>query len=135
MRAPGQFALVALSSLVLAACGGDEASVSPGADKGAAAKPAAAAPAEGESAVTVKVFQFEPSPVTVKAGTTVRWTNEDVTLHDVTAGTRDKPGKAFGGDLDKSGGTYEFTFAEPGTYDYFCSLHSGPGMTSKVIVD
>jgi plastocyanin len=32
-----------------------------------------------------------------------------------------------------SGGTFEFTFDESGTYDYFCMVH--PWMTGKVIVN
>jgi len=34
--------------------------------------------------------------------------------------------------LIKPGSTYQFTFANAGTYDYFCTVH--PWMTGQVIV-
>jgi plastocyanin len=117
MRLLSITAVLAVSA-ALAACGSDD-------DK------AGSSTAE----VDVKTFIFNPDPITVKAGTEVTWTNADAANHDVTSGTRAKPTKQFGGKLDKSGGSYSTTFDEPGTYDYFCSLHSGNGMTAKVIVE
>jgi hypothetical protein len=64
--------------------------------------------------------------VAIGAGETVVWVNEELTLpHDVVWGT---PGQADAGQLFASpilqpGETWSFTFAEPGIYDYFCSLH------------
>lgn len=109
----------ALAAVALAACGSD--------DK----KEEKASGAE----VNLKTFIFEPDPITVEAGTAVTWTNADGTDHDVTAGTRAEPTKAFGGKLGPSGGTYSTTFDKPGTYKYFCSLHSGEGMEGEVVVE
>jgi plastocyanin len=110
------------TALALASCGGgDDGESDPGGSSAAE--------------VNVKTFIFNPDPITVKAGTEVTWTNADAANHDVTSGTRSTPGGQFGGRLDKSGGTYSTTFDKPGTYDYFCSLHSGDGMTAKVIVE
>ena len=63
-------------------------------------------------------FTFEPARLTVKAGTTVTWRNEDDIPHTVTSTARLFKSKAL--DTDDS---FSFTFTEPGTYEYFCSLH------------
>lgn len=71
----------------------------------------------------IKLFMFKPSPMEVKPGTTLIWTNQDAIDHSVTAG---KPGSlsgAFDSDFFGQGRTFEFTFNEPGTYDYFCKRH------------
>jgi plastocyanin len=71
----------------------------------------------------------------VPAGTTVRWEQLDGTTHSVTAGTREAPEPdVFDAELAE-GETFEHTFDEPGTYDYFCSFHNGPGMTGRVVVE
>ena len=63
---------------------------------------------------TVKIdnFTFAPARLTVKAGTTVIWRNEDDIPHTVTSATRMFKSKAL--DTDDS---FSFTFAEPGTYE------------------
>jgi plastocyanin len=112
------------ASLVLASCGGDdgESQSDPDSGKSSAAE------------VEVKTFIFNPDPITVDTGTQVTWTNADQADHDVTSGTRAERDKRFGGKLAESGGTYSTTFDKPGTYKYFCSLHSGAGMTGEVVV-
>ncbi|HVY59888.1 MAG TPA: cupredoxin family copper-binding protein [Xanthobacteraceae bacterium] len=79
---------------------------------------------------TVKIdnFTFEPQTVTVKAGTTVSWRNDDDIPHTVTSATRAFKSKA----LD-TGDTFAFTFTTPGTYEYFCSLH--PHMKATIVVE
>ena len=37
------------------------------------------------SNVTIKLFQYQPGRIQVKAGTTVTWMNEDEIFHTVTA--------------------------------------------------
>lgn len=86
------------------------------------------------AAVEVKTFNFQPDPITVEAGTEITWTNFDETVHTVTAGTREKPGDEYDGQLAESDGEFSQAFDKPGTYDYFCTIHSGPGMTGQVIV-
>jgi plastocyanin len=84
--------------------------------------------------VVIETFIFSPDPVTVPVGTTVVFENLDSTNHTVTAGTRNEPDTdLFDVDLSPGEAT-EWTFDEPGTYDYFCAFHSGPGMTGQVIV-
>jgi len=79
---------------------------------------------------------YEPLDVTVPAGTTVRWTNEDTVAHTVTSGVSDgssgsDDGRFDSGFLDQ-GGTFTFTFDEPGVYPYFCIPH--PWMRGSVTV-
>ena len=78
---------------------------------------------------TVKIdnFTFEPEKLTIKAGTTVTWKNEDDIPHTVASATKAFKSKAL--DTDDS---FSFTFATPGTYEYFCSLH--PHMTGTIVV-
>ena len=78
--------------------------------------------------VTIDNFVFEPARVTVKAGTTVTWTNRDDIPHTVAAKERQFKSKVM--DTDES---YSFTFSTPGEYTYFCSLH--PHMTATIVVE
>ena len=77
---------------------------------------------------------FTPNPLTVAPGTTVTWKNTDTAMHVVCSGkpSDDECGKVFEEDSLKPGKTFQFTFADAGTYDYFCSVH--PWMTGQVIV-
>ncbi len=80
-----------------------------------------------ENSITIRNFAFEPATLTVKAGTTVTWTNEDSVSHQVhSEGVFDSPA------LSK-GESWEYTFSESGTYDYICSIH--PSMKGTIIVE
>src|SRR5579884_2912097 len=95
------------------------------------AKPLAASTTEGaaagESAVNIDNFMFSPATLTVKAGSTVRWTNHDDIPHNVVS--EDKSFKSKVMDTDEN---FSYTFTKPGTYSYLCSIH--PRMTGKVVV-
>jgi plastocyanin len=78
------------------------------------------------STVVIKNFTFEPSQLTVKAGTTVTWKNEDSTVHTVT-------GSGWDSGQVQPGAEFQKTFDAAGTYDYSCSIH--PSMTGKVVVN
>ena len=81
------------------------------------------------SAVEIHNFTFTPQTLTVKAGTTVTWTNKDDTPHGIaSANNAFKKSQAL--DTDDS---YSFTFATPGTYQYFCYIH--PHMTGTIVVE
>jgi amicyanin len=79
-------------------------------------------------AVGIDNFTFTPANLTVKAGTTVTWTNRDDIPHTVTSSAKLFKSKALDTD-DK----FSFTFTTPGSYEYFCSLH--PHMTGKIVVE
>ena len=89
---------------------------------------APAAPVTG-NAVAIMNFAFAPAALTVKAGTTVTWTNKDSDAHTVTS-------QGSGGPLQSAalstGQSYTFTFTKPGTYSYLCTIH--PFMTATVTV-
>ena len=79
--------------------------------------------------VAIDNFSFTPPTLTVAAGSTVSWTNRDDVPHTVVESTSQKfKSKAL--DTDES---FSYTFTEPGTYEYFCSVH--PKMVAKVIVE
>ena len=85
--------------------------------------------AEGSpTTVTIDNFSFTPASLTVKAGTTVTWTNKDDIPHGIGA-TNNAFKKSAALDTDES---YSFTFATPGTYQYFCYLH--PKMVGTIVV-
>ena len=85
----------------------------------------AAAPAA--AAVEIGNFTFKAPVVRVKPGTTVTWTNGDDIPHTVVS----KDG-AFKSRVLDTGDRFSFTFAKPGQFGYFCSLH--PHMTGTIIV-
>lgn len=80
--------------------------------------------------VTVKIsnFVFTPATLTVAPGTTVTWVNEDDIPHTVVADDK----VMFKSKVLDTGDRFAFTFAKPGTFGYFCSIH--PHMTGKVVV-
>ena len=81
-----------------------------------------------ETEVKIDNFTFAPQRVTVKAGTSVTWINQDDIPHTVVSAANVFRSKA----LD-TGDKYSFTFTTPGVYEYFCSLH--PHMTGTVVVE
>ena len=107
----------------------------------ACAAPVATAPTQ-RADVLIGGFRFQPPELTVAAGTTVTWTNDDAILHTVTTGTsvkKDdfgnyeiKPDGRIDGSLPDKGKTFSFTFTTPGEYAYFCSRHNN--MTGRVVV-
>jgi plastocyanin len=69
---------------------------------------------------------FTPPTKTVKRNTTVQWISHDNVQHTVT-------GKGFDSKSLSGGQTYQYTFTQPGTYEYGCTLH--PNMKGKIIVE
>ncbi len=76
--------------------------------------------------IVIKNFKFEPSSITIKAGTTVTWTNQDKAPHTIVSDDQ-----TFNGNTD-SNGTFSYTFKKSGTYNYYCSIH--PSMIGTIIV-
>ena len=71
------------------------------------------------TAVSIKNFQFSPNPIVVKAGSTLTVTNDDGTMHTLTADN-----KSFDtGDLD-GGAKATVKIGAPGTYAYHCDIHN-----------
>ena len=102
MRARAIRAVVGGVVLVLAVCG-----------RGAA----------GPADVEIKLFQFQPGTVEVKAGSVVTWTNQDDIEHTVTSGEPEKRDGKFSTPLDGKGTRARVAFAQPGVFPYFCDRH------------
>ena len=92
--------------------------------------PTTQAPSGGLNAIEIKNFAFSPAILTIKTGTTVTWMNQDGAVHQIAsdAGTP----VAFTSDTLANGASYQFTFTQPGTYTYHCTVH--PSMKGTIIV-
>ena len=77
--------------------------------------------------VTIDNFAFAPPALTIAAGTTVTWKNDDGEVHKVQDDHKRFSSAAL--DTDDS---FSHTFATPGVYHYFCSIH--PYMVGKIVV-
>ena len=128
--------LLAVTGLLLAACGDDDADETSDASETTTVDDGGEDTAAGDgtsadAAVIIADFSFEPASIETSTGAAVTWTNEDGVTHTVTAGEPGSPADAFDESLD-SGDTAEVTFDEAGTFPYFCSIH--PNMTGEVVV-
>jgi outer membrane protein OmpA-like peptidoglycan-associated protein/plastocyanin len=85
------------------------------------------AAAPGTAAVSIGNMVFEPATLRIAAGTTVTWTNNDGSNHNVTFPTAASVRM-------RHGATYVRRFDTPGTYDYLCAIH-GAMMSGTVIVE
>jgi plastocyanin len=85
-------------------------------------------PTPTANAVSISGMSFSPSAYTVKAGTTVTWTNNDGVPHTVTADDN-----SFDSGSLAAGEKWTYTFSTAGTYAYHCNFHSG--MNAKVVVN
>ena len=114
-------------ALMLSACGG---SATPVAATTPAATPSPSPSAQASPVATTSVkianFAFSPSAITVKAGSTVTWTNQDEDAHTVAIN-----GAPVSQPL-QNGDAFTHTFAQPGTYSYLCTIH--PFMRGMVVV-
>ena len=108
----GRFVLPALALLVAAFA------LAPGARDAHAA----------DASVSIANFAFAPASVSVNAGDTVTWTNNDAGVpHTATA-----DGGAFNSGTLASGASFSHTFTAAGTFAYHCNIH--PSMTGTVVV-
>jgi nitrite reductase (NO-forming) len=95
--------------------------------------------------VMILNYAYNPAQITVTAGTTVTWVNQDPVGHTVTEGNADSPKPSSQRVFDSSHGTaganvivipsgqsWSFTFTTSGEYDYYCIPH--PYMRGHVSV-
>ena len=85
-------------------------------------------PAPTSISVVIQNFDFSPSQLTVKKGTTVTWTNNDAIGHSVTPDN----GSEISSGILQQGQSYSHIFETLGTYSYHCSPH--PNMRGSVTV-
>ncbi len=124
---PPAAALAAFATLAIMACGGQlAASPAPAATAVPSATPATAASPVATTSVDIANFAFKPAIITVKAGSTVTWTNGDQDAHTVAIA-----GLPVSSPL-QMGDKYSHTFGQAGTFSYACSVH--PFMKGMVVV-
>ena len=102
--------IAAASSLALGACGA----------------PAAEPRPPVTHTVRMSGTSFVPAELTVAVGDHVRWVNEDNFPHTATSADR------FDSGTIGASGSWTYTAAEAGTFDYVCSFH--PTMTGTLLV-
>jgi plastocyanin len=78
--------------------------------------------------ISAKDFMFSPATITVKAGSTVTWTNLDDEPHTVFSDA----GLFRSSALDTKD-TFSYKFDKPGTYHYLCTIH--PRMMGTIVVE
>jgi plastocyanin len=92
------------------------------------ASPVASPAAVGASfEVTIADFSFDPSEITVPAGSVVTWVNSGAAPHTASASDQ-----TFDTGVIDPGTEASHTFAETGAFSYFCAFH--PSMTGTVTV-
>ena len=79
------------------------------------------------------MLAFEPNSVSIKAGDTVKFVNNKLAPHNAVFEGHDECSHT---DLAfNPGESWEETFSEAGTYDFYCEPHRGAGMVGQVIVE
>jgi plastocyanin len=118
--------------LVAAGCGGDDDNGDGGG--GGASQSAEAAGGGGGTQVSMQNVQFDPKDLTVKAGETITFTNEESIPHDVhkTSGPGDDFASGPSGGMQE-GDSFDLTLDKPGKYEYVCDVHA-PGMAGTITV-
>lgn len=95
--------------------------------------PLPGSPAATKFTVIEQDFAFKPFEVRVDVGTTVVWINKERAKHTATSDVA-----LFDSGDQPMGNVYEYTFTEPGTYNYYCVYHGDKGvvgMAGTIIVE
>ena len=78
--------------------------------------------------VGISGMLYSPASITVKVGTTVKWTNSDIySVHTVTS----DDGASFNSGNIATGSSFSFTPTVGGTFAYHCNIH-GTGMAGTL---
>jgi len=84
-------------------------------------------PAAQTHTILISGFKYQPDTLTVNAGDTVEWKNNDIVPHTVTAAD-----KTFTSGAIRPGATWKFVAKKSGTFPYTCTPH--PNMHGKLVV-
>jgi len=84
-------------------------------------------PLPDDGTLSIVDRSFRPPSFTIATGGTIEWSNDDGEAHTVTS-----TDSAFDSGILNSGATFSQTFAEPGSYPYFCAIH--PEMRGTISV-
>ena len=89
---------------------------------------------EGAGIEQMGQIYYDPEVIQIPAGTKVIWENNDTTIHTVTSGNpNDGPSGLFDSELVGAGESFEYTFTDLGTTEYYCIVH--PWMIGSVDVE
>jgi plastocyanin len=96
-------------------------------------------PSGSTTIVSIQNFYFYPFTVAVRVGATVQWTDYDPVSHTTTSdvGLWDSGPLSPVAPGGAAGDSFRFTFMQPGTYGYHCSIHPPslyPGFVGIVVV-
>ena len=117
-----RIAPLALATLLLLACGGEDSTSPP------IAAPADVLIVTGASGLGANAYAPPDLTISLAAKQTVKWRNNDNIDHTVT-----EDNGVFGSAALGQGGTYTFVFDTPGVYAYHCSIH--PTMVATITVN
>ncbi len=125
-------AIAAILLLLVASGGSSDASDAGASDNGGGGASADAGSGSADQ-VELAGFAFSPSELTVAAGTTVTFVNNDTSPHTVTEGSDGEAADGARFDEDVAAGEeVTVTFDEAGTYEITCTLHPEMNMTVTV---
>jgi plastocyanin len=126
MKKSANLILVVSAIFFLGGCGAQTSQPTPPAQSPSQPAQSSGSTVGEGSTVTIKNFSFSPNALTVKAGTTVAWINEDSATHTIKS-------DAFNSGNLSNGQKFEFKFEKAGSFDYSCGIH--PSMKGKIIVE
>ena len=126
--------MLACLALGLSACGGDDDSGGGSSSGSGSSSESGGSSSGGGTSVSMENIQFSPKDLTVKAGQTVTFTNNESVPHDVHKDSG--PGGDFSSGPDggmQQGDTFKLKLDKPGVYQYVCHVHA-PGMAGTITV-
>lgn len=83
-----------------------------------------------EFIIGMKNWEFHPQVLTIRAGDTVVWVNDDDSHHKIIF----EDASIKGSDNIKPDRRYSLTFERVGEYNYYCKYHGDYGMKGTIIV-
>ena len=79
-------------------------------------------PGSGDNGASINITGMSfPATITVRMGTTVKWTNKDAAAHTVTS----DDGNTFDSGNMATGAVFSYVANKAGTIDYHCNYHGG----------
>jgi plastocyanin len=110
----GFLVVLLLAAFGLTACSDDDTD-----DGGASSSESSDDAADAAATVTIENQAFSPDSLTVASGDTIEVNNEDGVRHTFTSDDAGFDTEVPGGDSDTA-----VVDAEPGTYEFRCTIHS-----------
>ena len=86
-------------------------------------------PSTADKTIVIQGSAFNPSTLTIKAGTKVIWLSNDTLPHTIVSDT----GNELNSPELVKGLSYSHTFSKAGTYAYHCSIHRS--MKGTIVVE